>query len=88
MKTHNITTVVDKSVIDAKSKVCLRHWDDQSSAVSVQTKEAEQSQADLWNVRRWTRVKEGWPAPRNAQQGVAERDGRRFRKSFLVPVCK
>lgn len=25
MKTHNITTVVDKFVIDAKSKVCLRH---------------------------------------------------------------
>lgn len=52
MKTHNITTVVDKFVIDAKSKVCLRHWDDQSSAVSVQTNEADQSWADLWNVWR------------------------------------
>ena len=27
-KTRNITTVVNKFVIDAKSKVCLRHWDD------------------------------------------------------------
>lgn len=52
MKTHNITTVVDKFVIDAKSKVCLRHWDDQSSAVSVQKNEADQSWADLWNVQR------------------------------------
>lgn len=52
MKTLSMTTVVNKFVIDAKSKVRLRHWDDRLLPFSVQTNEADKSWADLWNVQR------------------------------------